>query len=242
MMSRIFSSFARKITIGLAVVISVVPAASGALSQVKVATTSPKKEGFLRELTQQPSLKLLPMADYRKADVIVNPPNDLALEKLREYLRAGGRILYYGKQPPAEISPFEESEAGKGGVAWVNPDAGEFARINWSGHLGGSGWKKVKKGTNVLAVLEDGTPYFVYHAVENGAVAYIGKKSDIWLHDEMLARVTDLQTGKDIEECFELITSFPTLADVPGKGKNSLSRERRSVHFSLRRMPRKGGR
>jgi len=148
---------------------------------------SPKEGGFLRELTQQPSLNLLPLAEYRDADVIVNPPEDLTLEELQEYLRAGGRILYYGKQPPAEISPFEESEEGRGGVAWVNPHAGKFAEINWSGHLGGTGWKKVKKGANVLAVLEDGTPYFVYHAVEDGAVAYLGKKSDIWFHDEMLA-------------------------------------------------------
>ncbi len=161
-------------------------------SQITVATLSPKQEGFLRELTQQPSLKLLPMTEYRKADVIVNPPlaqqaGDFTIEKLGGYLNTGGRILYYGKQPPAEISPFEESEPGKGGVAWVNPCMGEFSEIDWSGHLGGSGWKKVKKGTNILAVLEDGTPYFVYRSVENGAVAYLGGKSDIWFHDEMLA-------------------------------------------------------
>lgn len=199
-------------------------------AQITVATLSPKQEGFLRELTQQPSLRLVPMAEYRKADIIVNPPENLTIEKLREYLQVGGRILYYNKQPPAEISPFEESEQGKGGVAWVNPCMGEFSEIDWSGHLGGSGWKKVKKGTNVLAVLEDGTPYFVYHAVGNGAVAYLGGKSDIWFHDEMLARAIEYFAHCPLD--FSIVASFPQSLELSQPADIAISIENRSTKSS----------
>jgi hypothetical protein len=44
------------VRLGLA--ICSLPAISSAVSQVKIAAVSPKEEGFLRELTQQPSLEL----------------------------------------------------------------------------------------------------------------------------------------------------------------------------------------